>query len=106
MSVSPVEVLTTIARSAVRAGQYTAVEEALWGMAIEEARRKIAHYRQRIRHFERKYGMDFETFSAGLAGKATIPEEDDWMAWRAAQGMLSDWERVHRELIANASSGS
>ena len=106
MSVSPAEVLTTIARSVVRAGQYATVEEALRGMAIEEVWRKIAHYQRRIRYFERKYGVDFETFSARLEEKATISEEDDWMAWRAARGMLSDWERVHRELTASASSAS
>jgi len=101
MSVTPTKVLTTIAHSLVHTRRYPSVEEALRGMAIEEVRRKIIHYQRRIDHFKRKYGMDFQTFSASLEGKATISEEDNWMAWRAAHSMLADWEKAHRELVSN-----
>ena len=77
MAVTPVEVLTTIARSLVHTRQYRDIDEALRGLALDEVSRKIARYRRRIRHFERKYGMDFQAFSARLGDGATIAEEDD-----------------------------
>ena len=98
MAVTPVEVLTTIARSLVHIRQYRDIDEALRGLALDEVSRKIARYRRRIRHFERKYGTDFQTFSARLEDGATIAEEDDWMAWRSALSLLSDWEIAYREL--------
>jgi hypothetical protein len=98
MAVTPVEVLTTIARSLVYSRQYRDIDEALRGLALDEVSRKIARYRRRIRHFEHKYGTDFQTFSARLEDGATIAEEDDWMAWRSAMSLLSDWEIAYREL--------
>ena len=98
MAVTPVEVLTTIARSLVYSRQYRDIDEALRGLALDEVSRKIARYRRRIRHFEHKYGTDFQTFSARLEDGVTIAEEDDWMAWRSALSLLSDWEIAYREL--------
>ena len=98
MAVTPVKVLTTIARSLVHTRQYRDIDEALRGLALDEVSRKIARYRRRIRHFGRKYGTDFQTFSARLEDGATIAEEDDWMAWRSALSLLADWERAYQEL--------
>jgi len=98
MSVTPANVLTTIARSLVHARRYRDVDEALRGLALDEVSRKVARYRRRIRRFEHKYGVDFQTFSARLEDGATIAEEDDWMAWRSALSLLADWERAHQEL--------
>ncbi|HID63643.1 MAG TPA: hypothetical protein EYP49_13040 [Anaerolineae bacterium] len=98
MTITHVDVLTTIARSLVHTRQYRDVDEALRGLALDEVSHKIARYRRRIRHFEHKYGMDFQTFSARLEDGATIAEEDDWMAWRSALSLLADWERAYREL--------
>lgn len=95
---SSVDVLTTIARSLVVAQEYASVEEALQAMALSEVRRKVTYYRRRIRALERKYGTDFETFSARLRGRATPAEEDDWLAWRSANRMLADWQRTCEEL--------
>jgi hypothetical protein len=103
MAVTPVEVLTTIARSLVYTRQYQDVDEALHGLALGEVSRKIARYRRRIRHFEHKYGMDFQAFSARLEEGANIIEEDDWMAWRSALSLLADWERAYRELQSGPS---
>jgi len=93
-----VGVLTTIARSLVHTRRYRSINEALRGLALDEVSRKIARYRRRIRHLERKYGMDFQTYDARLKDGATIAEEDDWMAWRSALSLLADWERAYREL--------
>ena len=100
LTVSPVDVLTTIARSLVVAHKYSSVEEALRAMALAQVRRKITYYRRRIRALERKYGTDFETLSARLRGRATPDEEDDWLAWRSANCMLTEWQRTYEELSA------
>ena len=99
---SPVDVLTTIARSLVVAEEYPSVEEALQGMAVSEVQRKIAYYRRRIRGLERKYGTGFDTFSAQLQNRATPSEEDDWLAWRSATHMLADWQKSYEKLSAHA----
>ena len=99
---SPVDVLTTIARSLVGAREYPSVDEALQGMAVSEVQRRMAYYRRRIRGLERKYGTDFETFGARLQGGATPAEEDDWLAWRSAHGMLADWQNTYEKLSARA----
>jgi hypothetical protein len=97
-----VDVLTTIARSLVVAQEYPSIEEALQGMAVSEVQRKIAYYRRRIRGLERKYGTDFDTFSARIQGRATPSEEDDWLAWRSANTMLADWQKTSEKLRARA----
>ena len=94
VTVSPTDVLTTIARSLVIMQRYSTVEEALNGMAISEVRRRIAHYQRRLRALERKHRADFEAFSARLQDRATPEEEDDWLAWRSAKQMLADWQRA------------
>ncbi len=98
VTTSSVDVLTTVARLMVATQEYASVEEALQAMALSEVRRKVAHYRRRIRALKRKYGIDFETFSAQLQGRATPAEEDDWLAWRSANRMLADWQRTYEEL--------
>jgi len=98
MTISSVDVLNTIARSLVVAQEHASIEEALQAMALSEVRRKIAYYRRRIRALERKHGTDFETFSTQLLGRASPTEEDDWLAWRSANRMLTDWQRTCEEL--------
>ncbi len=97
-----VDVLTTIARSLVVAQEYPSIEEALQGMAVSEVQRKIAYYRRRIRGLERKYGTDFDAFSARIQGRATPSEEDDWLAWRSANNMLADWQKTSEKRSAHA----
>jgi len=94
---SPADILTTIARSLVVAQEYPSVEEALQGMALSEVGRKIAYYRRRIRGLERKYGSDFDSFTAQLQARATPSEEGDWLAWRSATHMLADWQQTHEK---------
>ena len=98
VTTSSVNVLTTIARSMVMTQEYASVEEALQAMALSEVQCKVAYYRRRIRALERKYGTDFEAFSAQLRGRATPAEEDDWLAWRSANRMLAYWQRTYEEL--------
>lgn len=99
-----VDVLTTIARSLVVAQECPSIEEALQGMAVSEVQRKIAYYQRRIRGLERKYGTDFDTFTARIQGRATPSEEDDWLAWRSANSMLADWQKTSEKPSARARS--
>jgi hypothetical protein len=105
-NVTPVQVLTTIARTLVHTERYATVDEALRGLALKEVERKVLRYRRRVRYFERKHGTDFDGFSASLESRATPAEEDDWLAWRAALSLLADWEKAHDELKRNAVAGS
>lgn len=99
LSVSPTDILNNLARSLVAKQRYASVEEALWELALSSVRSKIVYYRRRIRKLERKYAIDFDTFTNRLHGKATPIEEDDWLAWKSAQSMLIDWQQAFRDLF-------
>jgi len=92
VTVSPTDVLATIARPLVAMQRYPTVEDALNDMAVSEVRCKIGHYQRRLRVLERKHGSDFDAFSAWLRDRATPEEEDDWLAWRSARQILADWQ--------------
>ena len=96
---SPSSVLTKVARSLVAAKRYSTTEEALWDMALSTVRGKIAYYCRRIRRLENKYGMDFDKFTARLKGKATPVQEDDWLVWKSARSMLTDWQKTYQDML-------
>jgi len=107
MAVTPAEVLTTIAQSFVIRDKYADVQMALTGLALDQVERKIARYRRQIQRFEQKHRMNFDRFTARLRkGRTTIADEDDWLAWRAAIRLLSDWEATRRELKRRANPRS
>jgi len=99
MSVLPATILSNVAKAMVATQKYASLDEALWEMARTTVRGKVNHYRRRIRHYEGKYSTDFDSFTARLKGRATPAEEDDWLAWRSARRMLSDWSQTYQELI-------
>jgi hypothetical protein len=96
---SPVTILKKVANSLVMKHRYANLEDAYRGMALAAIREKINYYRRRIRRLERKYAIDFETFTTCLEGRASPAEEDDWFAWRSARTMLADWRQTYRELL-------
>lgn len=96
---SPNSVLTKVANSLVAAKRYSTAEEALWDMALSTVRGKVAYYRRRIRRMENKHGMDFDKFTTHLKGKASPAQEDDWLAWKSARSMLTDWQKTYQELL-------
>jgi len=96
---SPGSVLNKVAASLVAAKRYSTTEEALWDMALSTLRGKVAYYRRRIRRLENKHGMDFDKFTARLKGKATPAQEDDWLAWKSAQSMLTDWQKTYQDML-------
>ena len=95
----PANILNTVAGSLVATQKFATVDDALWELARTAIRGKVNHYRRRIRRFENKYGMDFDTFSARLKGRATPAEEDDWLAWKSAQRMVADWQKAYQDLV-------
>jgi hypothetical protein len=96
---SPNSVLNKVAASLVAAKRYSTTEEALWDMALSTVRGKVAYYRRRIRRMENKHGMDFDKFTMRLKGKATPAQEDDWLEWKSARSMLTDWQKTYQELL-------
>ncbi len=97
-NLSPTTILNQLASSMVATQRYATQEEALWELALSAIREKTTHYRRRIRKLERKYGVDFDTFTTRLQNQATPAQEDDWLAWRSAQRMLSDWQKAYQDL--------
>jgi hypothetical protein len=93
------DLLNDLAQSLVIKGKYINIDEALCGIAISAVRDKISHYRRRIKRLEHKYNADFKTFTDRLKGKATLIEEDDWLAWHSAQNMEADWKKIYGELL-------
>lgn len=99
---TPADVLNTLAESLVTRQKYASIDEALRGLAISAVRSKMDYYRRRIRKLERQYATDFDAFTARLQGRATPAEEDDWLAWRSARHMLTDWQQVYQDLRNDA----
>ena len=95
---SPNLVLNKVANSLVAAKRFATVEDALWDMAISTVRGRATYYRRRVKKLENKYGMDFEKFTSRLKGKATPAQEDDWLAWKSARSMLTDWQKTYQDL--------
>lgn len=96
---TPNSVLNKVANSLVSAKRFPTVEDALWDMAISTVRSKMSYYRRRIKKMENKYGTDFDKFTARLKGKATPQQEDDWLAWKSACSMLTDWQKTYQDLL-------
>ena len=99
LGISAATILDKVAGAFVAQQRYTTVEEALWELALSAVRAKLLYYRRRVRRLEHKHGMEFEQFTAYLQNRATPSEEDDWLAWRSARGMLSDWQKTYQDLL-------
>ncbi|KCZ72792.1 hypothetical protein ANME2D_01227 [Candidatus Methanoperedens nitroreducens] len=46
--------------------------------------------------------MSFGAFSKKLEKDASIPEEDDWMEWEAAENMLKVWMQAAKKTGVSA----
>ncbi len=99
LNVTSATILKKVAGALVATRKYASIEDALWALALTAVRSKVARYQRRIRRLERKYGVDFDTFTIHLKGQATPAQEDDWLAWRSAQSMLVDWQLAYQELL-------
>jgi hypothetical protein len=62
---------------------------------------QIAPIKEKIRSFEKKYGYDFETFSAKIMHEdrpESFEEWDDLIEWRAYTESLSELEALIRRI--------
>lgn len=98
-TVNPATIVDKVTDTLVATQKFSTKEDALWELALAAVRNKIAYYRRRIQRLEKKYGTDFDTFTAGLTNQATPTQEDDWLGWRSARSMLADWQRAYQDLL-------
>ncbi len=94
----PEDVLNTVARTLVVRQKCATRDEAVRELALAAVRDKVGYYRRRVRRLERKHETDLAGFTNRLQGRATPVEEDDWLSWRAAERMLTDWQSAYRDL--------
>lgn len=94
------EVLTElkyVAKPLVELGLYGSTREFIQEITSEFIKHKIEFYKKQLKVFEKKYGMSFSAFSKKLENSASIPEEDDWMEWEAAENMIGVWKQAAKE---------
>ena len=94
------EILTELkyaAKPLVELGLYGSTREFIQEITSEFIKHKIEFYKKQLKVFEKKYGMSFSTFSKKLEKTASIPEEDDWMEWEAAENMIGVWKKAAKE---------
>ena len=103
LGISHTGVINKVAESLVAKQRFPTVEKAIWELALSSVRSKTVYYRRRIRKLEKKYGTDFDNFTVRLKNQAAPSEEDDWLAWRSARSMLSDWQKAYQDLIHESS---
>ena len=101
----------------IRRKIFNTEEEAIRELLREYVLQQIAALRRKVGRFERKYGMRFQQFGEYLhersvllesgdlsteqrqaLGQAIMQEEDDWLDWKAAQGMLESWLGLRQEV--------
>ncbi len=90
--------LETIANTLVGLGRYKSQADAVRGIAVEQADKKILLYERRVKRFEKKHRVKFEAYSRRLENRATTKQEDEWMEWEAAREMLAAWQRAKKAL--------
>jgi hypothetical protein len=90
------------AKPLVELGLYGSTREFIREVTLEFIKHKIEFYKKQLKVFEKKYGMSFGAFSKKLEKSASIPEEDAWMEWEAAENMLKVWKQAAKETGASA----
>lgn len=73
--------------------QKDTAEESLNEILKNEIQRKIKKHMLMIKHFERKYKIDFDTFEKNKVNKKMSYEvERDYFEWDMAITLIEDWE--------------
>jgi len=85
--------LEHIARPLVEAGIYASQEAFVRDIVKGIAMNRVRTYESAVRRYRAKYGS-LERFGTKIKGKASPKQEDDWMAWEAAEDMLRAWKKV------------
>ena len=61
---------------------------------------RIAQMEERIRMFERKYGMSFDAFDERIKNEgARYEEEDDWIDWGDTIDMVQSLLKIRRDAL-------
>ena len=81
----------------LKLGLYDSPGEFIKDVTSDFIKHKIQFYKKQLKTFEKKYSMSFDALSRKLETGASIPEEDDWMEWEAAENMLKVWKKAARE---------
>ena len=81
----------------VKLGLYDSPGEFIKDVTSDFIKHKIEFYKKQLKTFEKKYNMSFYDLSKKLERGASIPEEDDWMEWEAANNMLKIWKKAAKE---------
>jgi hypothetical protein len=81
----------------VELGLYDSPGEFIKDVTSDFIKHKIQFYKKQLKTFEKKYNMSFNALSKKLETGASIPEEDDWMEWEAADNMLKVWKKAAEE---------
>lgn len=92
---------TKISADLLKALNYSSAEEAALDMMILSARSRYVEFRQEVRQFEGKYGMDFDTFQKRVEARVNeedFQQEEDLMAWKFAQEATEYWRQRVEEL--------
>jgi len=106
-------ILEPLIRRQLFADEWSAVQE----LTRDYVLRHVEALTEQIRDFENRYGMGFNRFAEYLherslllssdrldseqrraLGQAIMAEEDDWLEWKAAQGMLDSWLGLSNEV--------
>ena len=85
--------LEHLARPLVEAGVYASQEAFVRDIVKDMATKRMRTYEGVVRRYRAKHGS-LERFGTKIKGKASPKQEDDWMAWEAAEGMLRAWKKV------------
>ncbi len=82
----------------VRAGFYPTSDQALKQIVLDYVDRRIVWSLNKVRRLEKKHGLTFTEFSQALSGRASIADEDEWMAWESLLDMLESWREAKLEI--------
>jgi Arc/MetJ-type ribon-helix-helix transcriptional regulator len=85
--------LEHLARPLVEAGVYASQEAFVRDIVKDMAKKRMRTYESAVRRYRAKYGS-LERFGTKVRGKASPKQEDEWMEWEAAEGMLRAWKKV------------
>jgi len=80
---------------------FDSVEDAGREMLFLTAKARLSGYREEEERFEKKYGVEFETFQARVNARVNeevFEEEDDLMDWRYVHEAAAYWSAKVAEL--------
>lgn len=109
--------MTTLVEPLLKRNIFASEEEAIGELVRDYVLRQVDALQNEIQRFQKKYGMDFQQFQQYLHERsnlletkslpanrlealntAIMQEEDDWLDWKAARGLLENWLELRQEV--------